>query len=179
MQDIYRQIFEMAEKELSHRVFIWYGEEAYIYRGFRISRKNNNYQWKDARYSDYMEEVDPLITEKILELGFCNAITEVMKHTDKIRLRQLKRNMEKLDAEVEHWIKEASKSYNKMKRATNSSDSEKALAAKKKYEKEKSRFAKKRGVIKSEREALQGDINFYESRINMYKNKNHGIESNK
>lgn len=161
----------MAVKEVPHKHFIWVDGEAVIYKGFRISKKGDVYSWHDARYSDYMEPVDPIITSKIIELGFCNAITEVTKHTDKIRVVELAREMEKIDAEVTYWTSEAYKAHNKsIKNQKKTKESAKLEAIKKKYEKEKSRFAKKRGVLKSEREALQADINFYESRVKLYNN---------
>lgn len=167
MRDIYRQIFEMAIKEVPQNVFEWADEKVVIYKGFRISKKGDDYFWKDARYNDYFDPVDPVITEKILELGFKKTIIEVMKHTDKDKLLQLKREMERLDAEVKHWIGKSSAAYNKMVSATKKNKN-KAESEKKKYEKAKSRFAKKRGVLKSEKEALQADINFLESRIKIY-----------
>lgn len=171
MEDIYEQIFEMAIKEVPNQHFRWEGEEVVIYKGFRISKKDGEYFWKDARHSDYFDPVDPDITEKILEIGFKKTIIEVMRHTDKDRLLDLKRKMEKLDAETKYWVKEASKAYNKMiKKTKNEVDQNKIKAAKSKYEKDKSKFLKKRGVVKSEKDALQSDIDLFESRIKMYNN---------
>lgn len=171
MKDIYRQIFEMAIKEVPHQLFKWADEEVIIYKGFRVSKKGDEYFWKDARHSDYFAPVDPDITEKIFELGFKKTIIEVMKHTDKDRLLKLKREMERLDAEVRYWISKSSAAYNKMISATKDCDDKKKIRSEiSKYERAKSRFAKKRGVLKSEKESLQGDIDFFEARIKTYQN---------
>lgn len=170
MQDTYRQIFEMAKRDCPEQVFRFHSEEAVIYFGFRISKKDGEYRWRDARFNDYFEPVDPIITEKILELGFKECILQVIRHTDEDRVVKLNRDMKQIEAEIDYWTAQASKAHNRMKKQVSKAqkDKEKIAKIKERCEKKKKKYAKKRGVLKSEKEALQADIKFYESRIKLY-----------
>jgi hypothetical protein len=170
MQDTLKEIFDMALRDCPEKLFRFSGEEYIIFYGFRISRKGNVYEWKDARYNDYFEPVDPIITEKILELGFKECILKIVQHTNQERIVKLNRDLMEIDAEINHWTSLSSKAYNDMKKALSEAeaDPEKVADITKRFESKKKSFAKKRGVLKIEREALMADIKFYQSRIKLY-----------
>ena len=180
MQDIFRKIFNMAARELPDKYQTFHGEDAILYRGFKISKTKKGYSWKDTRYSDFYEPVDPKITEKVLEKGFCVTLNEVMLHNDKDKILNLLREIEVKDALISFWVKESTKiwtNYNKKRllinKDTKTTDEEKKVKRdliRKRYEKKKTLYQKKRGVISEEREALKADLKFFESRVNLYNN---------
>ncbi len=162
----------MAKRDCPEKIY-FSPDECVIFYGFRISKIGNVYHWHDARYSDYFEPVDPIITEKVLELGFKECILQVIQHTDKERVVKLQRDLREIDAEINYWTAQASKAHSKMKKDVSGAegDKEKIATIKKRFETKKNRFAKKRGVLKTEREALQADIKFYQSRVKLYEPK--------
>lgn len=180
MQDIFKQIFEMAIKELPPRHQSFIGEEAVLYKGFKISKIKDKYFWQDTRYSNFYEVVDPKVTKKVLENGFSVTLNEVMLHNDKDKILILSREIEKKDALIGYWTKESTKiwtNYNKKRLNINKDEKitheEKKLKRnnlKKRYDKKKDLFQKKRRVISEEREELKADKKFFESRIKLYNN---------
>ena len=180
MQDTLKKIFEMAILELPRRHQTFHDEEAVLYRGFKISKKNKLYYWQDTRYSNYYEPVDPKITEKVLENGFVITLTQVMSHNDKEKILDLTREIEKKDALIAYLAKESTKlwtSYIKKRTLINKDNKiqdevkkTKKDTLKRRYEKKKNLYQKKRRVISEEREELKVDLKFFESRIKLYNN---------
>lgn len=180
MQDIFKQIFKMAIKEMPTRYHIFIGEKAVLYKGFKISKIKNEYFWQDTRYSNFYEVVDPKVTKKALENGFSVTLNEVMLHNDIDKVLILTRNIEKKDALIAYWTKESTKIWTIYNRKKNSINKDKKIThyevklknnnLKKRYEKKKSLYQKKRRVISEEREDLKADKKFFESRIKLHNN---------
>lgn len=180
MQDILRQIFEMAIEEMPTRHYTFIGEEAVLYKGFKISKIKKEYFWEDTRYSNFYEVVDPKVTKKVLENGFSVTLNEVMLHNDLDKILILARDIEKKDALINYWSKESTKlwttynkkrnSINKDKKITHYEVKTKKNNLKKRYEKKKDLYQKKRRVISEEREDLKADKKFFESRIKLHNN---------
>lgn len=180
MKDIFQKIFQMAVEELPDRHQTFQGEEAVLYRGFKISKVKDEYDWQDTRYSNYYEPVDPKVTENVLENGFSVTLNEVMLHNDKDKVLTLSREIEKKDAQIAYWAKESTKiwtTYNKKRTLINKDEKidenlreVRKATLKKRYEKKKDLFQKKRRVISEEREDLKVDKKFFESRIKLYNN---------
>lgn len=178
MQEDFKEIYNLAVKELPHKIHLFKGEKAVMHLGFKSSLKDKTYYWQDTRYSNYYEPVDPKITKKVLERGFCNTLTEVMKHADKERVLNIAREIEKKDALIGYWTKESSKlwtEYNKKRLLINKNSvdevkKQKKDLLKKRYEKDKSLYQKKRRVIMEERDDLKGDLKFFQTRIKLYNN---------
>lgn len=172
----------MALIEVETPPFRFPEETVIIYKGFRVSRNSDGvYSWKDVRFSDYYEDVDPLITEKILELGFVNTLTMVMVHSDEDKLVRLNRRIINIDLEISYWVNKATQAYNDKKRSIRKANSSKSLSesgkkkkiasANRKYEKDKKLYEKKRRVLSEEKETIKLDLIFYENRINLFKGK--------
>lgn len=180
MQETYKIIYEMAEAEVPRPPFDFHTEKAIIHKGFRISKTiEGEYDWKDVRFDDYYEEVDPLITEKVLELGFVNALTLVMIHNDHDKLVKLNRRVINIDKEIEYWVNMSTAIYNARRRqitiinkSLTSEDSKrrKKIALNKKYEKDKILFEKKRRILKEEKDEVKIDYTFYNNRIRNFNN---------
>lgn len=178
MQDIFRDIFQMAIQELPDRHYTFVGEEAVIYKGFKISLKEGVYYWQDTRYDDFYEVVDPKVTENVLSKGFSITLNEVMLHNDHDKVLNLSREIEKKDALIAYWAKESTKlwtTYNKRRTLINKDEKEdektklsRKATLKKRYEKKKNLYQKKRRVISEEREELKNDKKFFENRIKLY-----------
>tara|TARA_R110002074_G_scaffold189465_2_gene355244 strand:+ start:10496 stop:11041 length:546 start_codon:yes stop_codon:yes gene_type:complete len=181
MQDTYKRIYEMATEELSRKPFNFQNETTFIYKGFRISKSIKGvYDWKDVRFNDYYDEVDPLITEKVLELGFVDALMLVMIHNDQDKLIQLERRIINIDKEIEYWVKMSTEIYNDKRKELTKITKSKTLkpetkekrkaTLEKKCEKYKALYEKKRRILKSEKDDIKADIVFYSSRIKSFNN---------
>lgn len=183
MQDIYKKIYEMAALEIELPPFDFGAENAFIHKGFRISKTiKGEYSWKDVRFDDYYEEVDPLITEKVLELGFVKALTLVMIHNDHDKIIQINRRTINIDMEINNLVIMATNSYNEKRRNTSKVERSKTLSeeSKKKrkvnliirLEKSKALLEKRRRILKSEREDLKIEQAFYTGRIKAFEDLN-------
>jgi len=181
MQEIYRQIYEMAVEEVPRPPFDFHNEKAIIHKGFRISKnKDGEYDWKDVRFDDYYEQVDPLITEKVLELGFMNALTLVMIHNDQDKLIQLNRRVISIDKEIEYWVNRSTEIFNEKKKSVSAISRSKTLSkatkkkrldtANRKYDRERRLFEKKRRILKEEKDDVRIDQTFYSNRIKSFNN---------
>ena len=177
MQDIFKQIFELAIKERPTILQSFSHEEAILYKGFKISKIKNDYKWEDTRYDNYYEPVDPKITEKVLENGFIKTLNEVMHHNDLDKVLNIHREVEKIDAEVSYWTKESTKLWNEFNNKSKKIEEDEVdkgkketriSALRKKYERDKSLYQKKRRVLAEEKEEIRKDLVFYETRIKMY-----------
>ena len=178
MQDTHKKIFEIANDESETRLHTFHNEQAVFYAGFKISKKDTGeYTWEDTRYSDFYEPVDPKITEQILLQGFTKTLKEVMHHNDKDKVLNIKREVEKIDAEVKMWISKSSKlwsEYNKQTKITKANEIDEGkkktriATLKKRYERDKKLYQKKRRVLVEEKEEVRKDLVFYEARIKMY-----------
>lgn len=180
MQGTYKDIYEMALRECGGSLFNFPNESAIIHKGFKISLDNNGlYHWKDVRFSDYYEDVDPLITEKVLEMGFDRALTIVRGHNDEDKITSIKMQLINMDNEILFWVKESTKSFtnknNKISEIRNSktmspeAKEKRIYYANKRHMREKGINEKKRGVIKREKERLKLDLMFYENRLSVFK----------
>jgi len=174
-----QQIYQMAVSE-DINIHTFGTENVMFYRGFRIAKdKHNNYFWQDIRYSEYYEVVDPLITENIIEHGFCDTLTKVMIHSDKEKLLDIVREIEKLDMQTEHWTRKSTDNYNKFKKQNDALLStahsfdqvihDKMKNLEEKYNNRRELFQKKRRILKEEKDDLRADYAFFESRIRLYK----------
>lgn len=181
MQDTYKQIYEMAVREVDRPPFEFQSESVVIHKGFRVSKTiEGEYGWKDVRFDDYYEEVDPLITEKVLELGFVKALTLVMIHNDQDKLVELERRIINIDKEIEYWVGQATEIYNERKKAIRKINYSKTLSdatkkkrvasANKNYEKNKKLFEKKRRILKEEKDDVRVDQTFYSNRVKLFSN---------
>jgi len=181
MKDITQLIYEVAIKEMPHSVREFPYEDVIFFRGFRISKHiDGYYEWYDTRHSNYYEMVDPDISDRILQVGFEQTITEVMVHTDSRKITELKREIERKDAIVSYWVKESSKLWAQFEREKNNVLKSKKLSKDevkrkvdrliKKFEDKKALYQKKRRVILEEKEALKIDKKFYEARQILYSN---------
>jgi hypothetical protein len=181
-QDIHREIFYLACHELPNRIHTFKGEEVIFYKGFRISRLDHVYQWQDIRYNDYYEPVNKFVTDNILKSkdGFCRTLVKVMAHNDLEKLDNLKRDIEKLNAQTAYWVKKSSENWSRRvsqrKGITNNetlSDEEikdKLIKLNNKYNNNRLLYEKKRNILKEEKEDIQADIVFYNSRIRNHRN---------
>jgi len=181
MQETYRKIYEMALSELAKPPFDFEDELVFIHKGFRIGKTiKGEYSWKDVRFDDYYEEVDPLITEKVLELGFVKTLTLVMIHNDRDKITELERRVININKEIEYWVNMATEIYNDKRKETAKVNRSKTLSPEtkkkrkaslvKKYEKNKLLFEKKRRILKSEKDDVKIDHNFYSNRIKTFNN---------
>lgn len=179
MQEIHRRIYEMALVEVARPPFDFLTEEVIIHKGFRICRTNKGeYHWKDARFDDYYEDVDPIITEKVLEIGFVKTLTLVMIHNDHDKLIELARRIVTIDKEIEYWVNQSTEIFNNRKRNVRSINQSKTLSnetkrkriitANRKYEKDRKLFEKKRRILKEEKDDVRVDQTFYSSRIKAF-----------
>lgn len=170
----------MAKAEVPYPPFDFLTEEVIIYKGFRASKSiEGEYKWMDVRFDDYYEQVDPLITEKVLELGFVKALTLVMIHNDADKLIELERRIINIDKEIEYWVNRSTEIYNHRRREVtkinkNTTLSEDAKKKKKsslnrRYEKDKILFEKKRRILKEEKDDIKIDHTFYNNRIKSFK----------
>jgi hypothetical protein len=180
MQETYKKIYEMAESELAGHPYDFGTESVYIHKGFRVSKSiKGEYSWKDARFDDYYEEVDPLITEKVLELGFVKALTLVMIHNDHDKLVQLARRVINIDKEIEYWVTMATEIYNerrgemakvnRSKTLSPETKKKRKISLDRKYKRSKALFEKRRRVLKSEKDDVKVDHVFYSNRIKTFK----------
>ncbi len=181
MKDITQIIYEIALEEMPHSVREFTYEDVIFFRGFRISKHiDGYYEWYDTRHSNYYEIVDPDISDRVLQVGFEQTITEVMVHTDKRKIVELNREIERMDAIVSYWVKESSKLWPQLDKGRNkvfknkktSKDEVKKRVDKlvKKFEDKKALYQKKRRVILEEKEVLKRDKKFYEARQILYSN---------
>ena len=178
--DLAQKIYEIGYMEM-HNVQEFPTENVIFYRGFRISKNiDGYYEWYDTRYSNYYEMVTPDISNRILEVGFEQTLTEVMVHSDERKIIDLSREMEVKDAIVSYWVKESTKLW-----ATYQKDKDKILSNKKlstdeikkqlrrldrKLETKKALYQKKRRVVLEEKEVLKQEKRFYEARQKLYSN---------
>lgn len=179
IQETYRKIFKMACREFPHKHFIFIGEEAVLYRGFKISLKEGVYYWQDTRNNSYYEPVDPLITENVLKRGVFKSLTLLMLHTDEEKIRHLNRSLFERERQISHWSKKSSANWRTLKRnekgirsnskLTQQQKQDKLLLLDNKYFHRKNLYIKKRRVLKEEQEQLEVDHSFYLSRIKSYK----------
>ncbi|MGB3491890.1 MAG: hypothetical protein WBA57_04130 [Elainellaceae cyanobacterium] len=171
----------MASSELARPPYDFGSDNAFIHKGFRVGKSvKGEYSWRDVRFDDYYEEVDPLITEKVLELGFVKALTLVMIHNDHDKIIQLDRRIININNEIEHWVVMATEIYNEKRRETAKINRSKTLSPEtkkkrkatlmKKYNKNKALFEKRRRILKAEKDDVKIDRNFYSSRIRAFKN---------
>lgn len=183
MQEIHKTIYDMAVAELSQSPFDFQNELVFIYKGFRISKSIKGiYDWKDVRNNDYYEEVDPLITEKVLEIGFVKALLLVMIHNDHDKIIQLERRVINIDKEIEYWVNQSTEIYNERRRDSNKVNRSKTLSFEtkekrktllaKRYIKDKALFEKKRRILKEEKDDIRIDHVFYSNRIKTFNNNN-------
>lgn len=181
MQETYKKIYEMALEEVDRPPFNFQTEQVIIHKGFRASKTIDGvYDWKDVRFDDYYEEVDPLITEKVLELGFVNTLTLVMIHNDADKLIQLNRRVININKEIEYWVNMSTEIYNNKRKSISSINRNKKLSgdSKKKkiastntkYEKQRKLFEKKRRILKEEKDDVKIDQTFYSNRIKSFNN---------
>jgi hypothetical protein len=180
VQQAYQQIFEMACKELPHKHHKFKGEEYVMYRGFKVSLKCNKFYWQDTRYTDFYEPVDPFITENILIEGFYTTITNVMTHNDNEKVYNISIELFNISEQVKFWVNKSSENWRSFKSQETIMLSNTKLTQDQiehgknvfnnKYLEKKNLYIKKRGVLKQEREQLEADKAFYQSRIKSYKN---------
>jgi len=178
MQEHWQKIFKMACEEVPHRIFNFGNERAVIYRGFRISELNGEYQWQDVRYHSFYDKVDPIITEHILKNGFLKTLTELVVHNDNERLYQLDKRLGEIENEIKGWTNKSSENYRNFKKAeigiisnidlTPEQIDHRIDLLNRKYMKNKNLYAKKRRVLKEERGNADISIVFYKSRIKLY-----------
>jgi hypothetical protein len=170
-------VFEIAKKEFPRRLVNSGGEQFIIHRGFKTGLKNGEYVWKDVRHDNFYNEVDPLITEKVLELGFDITLKTVMVHDDKNKLLILSRRMERIDAETMYWVNMSTEIWNRYKRqqisVANRSASKELLKKrteyfKRSYKRKRALYNKKRRILKEEKEEVFADYVFYDNRIKTY-----------
>jgi hypothetical protein len=181
MQDTYKLIFDIATKELPRNIQHFIHEDAILHRGFKISLdKKGNYNWFDTRYSNYYEKVDPLITKRIIEVGFVKTLGEVMNHSDKEKVLAINRDIESIEDTIKLLSKDSTKLWSKynqeLKKTKNNENlnkgkkKQKLTALRSKYESDKSKRQKSRNLLVGEKEALKVDLNFFSTRIKMYNN---------
>lgn len=178
MQDTHKKIYEIAIKESLTRLHNFHDEDAIFYAGFKTSKKESGkYTWEDIRYSNYYEPVDPKITEKVLSQGFSKTLKEVMHHSDLEKVLEIKREVEKIDAQIKGWTVKSTEiwnNYNKDTKTTEANEIDEGKkrarlsALKKRYERNKKLYQKKRRVLVEEKEEVRKDLVFYEARIQMY-----------
>lgn len=178
MQDTHKKIYEIAKSEQLTQMHNFHTEDAILYRGFKISlTKVGEYTWEDTRYSNYYEQVDPKITEQILLKGFTKTLNEVMHHNDKEKVLSIKREVEKIDAQIKEWSKMSTELWNNYNKETKTTEANELDESKKRarlstlknrYERDKRLFQKKRRVLVEEKEEVRRDLVFYEARIQMY-----------
>lgn len=178
MQGTNKKIYEIALKENLTRLHSFHDEDVIFYAGFKISKKKNGeYTWEDARYSNYYEPVDPKITEQVLSQGFSKTLKEVMHHNDLEKVLNIKREVEKIDAQIKAWTAESSSLWNNYNKNTKTTEANEIDEGKKKarlstlknrYENSKKLYQKKRRVLVEEKEEVRKDLIFYEARIQMY-----------
>jgi len=182
MQNTHKKIFEIAINESLTKLNKFRDEEAIFFAGFKISKKRNGeYTWEDMRYSDFYEPVDPKITEQVLLQGFTKTLREVMHHNDANKVLNIKREVEKIDAQVKAWTNKSTELwniYNKETKITKANEIEEGKkrtrlsTLKKRYERSKKLYQKKRRVLVEEKEEVRKDLVFYEARIKMYNHYN-------
>lgn len=177
MHDVRKLVFEIAKKEFPRRLVNSGGEQFIIHRGFKTGLKNGEYIWKDVRHDNFYNEVDPLITEKVLELGFDKTLKMVMFHDDKNKLLMLARRIERINAETMYWVNMSTEIWNRYKRqlislgkksASNEAIKKRKEYFKKNYERKRALYNKKRRVLKEEKEEVFADYAFYDNRIKTY-----------
>jgi hypothetical protein len=175
-QKHYHHIYTLAKKELPFKEYIFSKEKCIMYKGFKISQdKNGEFHFKDIRYSDHYEIVDPIISYKILSQGFKLTIDEVCTHNDRHKIVHLHREIEKQKVIVSHINEKRQKNYSRFRkekaevnRDKNLNELEKALKIDKYYEiyTNKSNLYKKRKRVRQEAiEELENTRRFYLSRI--------------
>lgn len=172
MQDIFKQVFEAALREKGSSLQKFQHEDAIFYKGFKASVSKGIYKWEDTRYDNYYEPVDPKITDKVLSKGFVTTINEVMNHTDKERVLEINREVERIDAKINFWTKESTRiwaEYNRESKKERGNE-KKLKLLERNYNKDKNLFQKKRRVLVEEKEEVRRDLNFYKTRIKMYNN---------
>ena len=178
MQDTHKKIYEIALNERLTKLHSFLDEDAIFYNGFKISlKKEGDYTWEDMRYSNYYEPVDPKITEQILLQGFTKTLKEVMHHNDLDKVLNIKREVEKIDAQVKAWTAKSTELWNNYNKDTKTTKANEIDEGKKKarlstlknrYEKNKNLYQKKRRVLVEEKEEVRKDLVFFEARIKMY-----------
>ncbi len=178
MQDTYKKIFEIASNEQFTQMQSFHNEDAILYRGFKIGlTQSGEYTWEDTRYSNYYEPVDPKITEQVLLKGFTKTLNEVMHHNDQEKVLSIKREVEKIDAEIKAWSRKSTELWNNYNKDTKTTEANEIDKGKKetrlstlrdRYERDKRLFQKKRRVLVEEKEEVRKDLVFYEARIKMY-----------
>ena len=179
-QDTNRQIFYLACRELPNKIHTTGNqEECIFFKGFKISRINNYYIWEDIRYDDYYEPVNKFITQNILKEGFCKTLTKVMVHNDIEKLENLTRDVEKLNAQINYWVKKSMKNWNRYKEQKTGIINNETLSEDEKkeklriligrHDKNKDLYSKKRRVLIEEKDNLKADISFYKVRVQNHK----------
>lgn len=172
----------MALTEVLRPPFIFNDESVIIYKGFRVSyTTGGTYSWKDVRFNDYYEDVDPLITEKILDLGFVKTLTLCMIHSDQDRLTQFNRRVININKEIEHWVVKSTEIYVSKNIDILKIDDNNCLSLVEKnklkdkiikeYNKQRSLFERKRRLLKNEKDKIKNDQDFYTNRINNFNRK--------
>jgi len=184
MQDVYRQIFELACKELPYKRIVLGNSEAVMFRGFKISKQEDVYYWQDTRYNSYYEPVDPIITENILKQGFLKTLTLVRIYNNEEKIYQIDQEIIQIRKDIDLWTDKSRKNWEMFKnqetkilndsRLTSQMRREKLADLNKQYLIKKAFYSKKRGVLKRERDHLKAEKIFYSSQIQIYKNENYG-----
>tara|TARA_R110000803_G_scaffold78075_1_gene143080 strand:+ start:6792 stop:7418 length:627 start_codon:yes stop_codon:yes gene_type:complete len=178
-QETHKKIFQMACGEFPHKHFTFNGEEAVLYRGFKISLKEGNYNWQDTRNDNNYQSVDPLITENILKRGFYVTLTLLMLHTDKEKMVRLDREIFERERQIKYWSGKSSEIWRTLKKQqkgirengnlSGTQKKQKLSLLDRRYKRKKNLYIKKRKVLKEEQEQLEANHAFYVSRIKSYK----------
>ena len=100
-----------------------------------------------------------------------------MHHSDLDKVLNIKREVEKIDAQIKAWTSKSTELWNNYKRNIKTTEGNeidkgkkkaKLYTLKRRYESNKKLYQKKRRVLSEEKEEARKDLVFYEARIQMY-----------
>jgi hypothetical protein len=180
MQEVYKQIYDMAEEEVNLAPFDFGGEKVIFYKGFRSSKSSDgSYGWKDMRHDEYYEDVNPLITERVLEVGFKDTLTEVLIHDDYDKIVKLNRRVIAINSEITFLVKKSIEAYNQNKRLlreitynpdlTDLIKEQRLEVISIKHEKRRKSLKHRRRFLRTEKDAINKEVIYYKERIKHYK----------
>lgn len=177
----YERLFELAVQQAPQNLFSFANEDCVIFKGFKVSRqKDGQYLWRDVRTSDFYDDVDPLVTEKILETGdFVGTLERVQHHDDHEKVAHIKRCIRELQAGIDRRIQLSQQYFDKSQEMLDEASTDVEVSKiKKRLRRYLSVQEKKRNVLRSEIELMQEDLLFIENRISLYNQKfeDNGIE---
>lgn len=88
------------------KTFKAYDSEFVIYKGFKLSERNNEYYLQDVRFSNLYNEVGKEDLDKFLRLGFKNGADLISFERDSMRILSYKKRIESLLAKKGKFEKE-------------------------------------------------------------------------